>query len=80
MPSGLPANRSPEQIRSSIEATREELAFSVNDLRSKVNEIADWRRHLIENRQAALVGAAVAGFVIGGGVAATFSLFRRRGK
>ena len=80
MASGVPADRSPEQIRSSIEATRQELAFSVNDLRSKVNEIADWRRHLIENRQAALVGAAVAGFVIGGGVAATFSLFRRRGK
>ena len=31
-----------------------------------------------ENRNAALVGAAVAGFVIGGGVAATFSLFSRR--
>ena len=78
MASRLPAKRSPEQIRSSIEATREELAFSVNDLRSKVAEIADWRRHLIENRQTALVGAAVAGFVIGGGVAATFSLLRRR--
>ena len=75
---GLPANRSPEQIRSSIEATRQDLAFSVNDLRSKVTEIADWRRHLIENRDAALAGAAVAGFVIGGGVAATFSLLRRR--
>ncbi|MDQ4071948.1 MAG: DUF3618 domain-containing protein [Actinomycetota bacterium] len=78
MASGVPANRSPEQIRSSIEATREELAFSVNDLRSKVTEIADWRRHLIENREPALVGAAIAGFVLGGGVAATFSLFRRR--
>ena len=78
MPTGLPANRSPEQIRSSIEATRAELAFSVNDLRSKVTEIADWRRHLVENRQVALAGAAVAGFVIGGGVAATFSLLRRR--
>ena len=78
MASGVPADRSPEQIRSSIEATRQELAFSVNDLRSKVTEIADWRRYLIENREPALVGAAVAGFVIGGGVAATFSLFRRR--
>lgn len=77
MAAGAPANRSPEQIRSSIEETRQELAFSVNDLRSKVTEIADWRRHLVENRQPALVGAAVAGFVIGGGVAATFSLFRR---
>ncbi len=78
MASSLPANRSPEQIRSSIEATREELAFSVNDLRSKVTQLADWRRQLVDNRQAALIGAATAGFVIGGGVAATFSLLRRR--
>jgi uncharacterized protein DUF3618 len=70
--------RSPEQIRSSIEETRRELAFSVNDLRSKVTELTDWRRQLVENRQTALVGAAVAGFVIGGGIAATVSLFRRR--
>jgi hypothetical protein len=70
--------RSPEQIRTSIEETRRELAFSVNDLRSKVNELTNWRRQLIENRQAALIGAAVAGFLIGGGVAATVSLIRRR--
>lgn len=78
MPSSLPANRSPEQIRASIEETRRELAFSVNDLRSKVAEIADWRRQLSENRAAALTTAAVAGFVVGGGIAATVSLFRRR--
>lgn len=70
--------RSPEEIRLSIETTREELAFSVNDLRSKVGELTDWRRQLSEHRQTALVGAAVAGFVIGGGVAATFALLRRR--
>jgi dienelactone hydrolase len=69
--------RSPEQIRSSIEETRRELAFSVNDLRSKVAELTNWRRQLAQNRQAAVVGAAVAGFVIGGGIAATVSLFRR---
>ncbi len=70
--------RSPEQIRSSIVETRRELAFSVNDLRSKVMELTDWRRQLAQNRQAALMGAAVAGFVIGGGVAASISLIRRR--
>lgn len=74
----MPAERSPEQIRTSIEATRQELAFSVNDLRSKVGELTNWRRQLSENRQTALAGAAVAGFVIGGGLAATVSLFRRR--
>ena len=71
-------SQSPEMIRASIEETRRELSFSVNDLRSKVNEITNWRGQLVRNRKAALVGAAVAGFVIGGGVAATFSLFRRR--
>jgi hypothetical protein len=70
--------RHPEEIRRSIEATRSELAFSVNDLRSKVAQITNWRRQLAENRQAAIVGAAVAGFVIGGGVAATIGLLRRR--
>ena len=74
----MPASRSPEMIRASIEETRRELAFSVNDLRSKMTEITDWRGQLIRNRQAALVGAAVAGFVIGGGVAATLSVFSRR--
>jgi dienelactone hydrolase len=72
------AERSPTEIRSSIETTRRELAFSVNDLRSKVSVVTDWRRPLAENRQAAVVGAAVAGFVIGGGIAATVSLLRRR--
>jgi hypothetical protein len=74
----MAASRSPEIIRASIEETRRELAFSVNDLRSKMTEITDWRGQLVRNRQAALVSAAVAGFVIGGGVAATLSVFSRR--
>jgi tetrahydromethanopterin S-methyltransferase subunit B len=65
-------------IRSSIEETRRELAFSVNDLRSKVTELTNWRGQLVQNRKAALVGAAVAGFVIGGGVAATFAIVTGR--
>jgi hypothetical protein len=70
--------RSPEEIRSSLQATRTELEYSINDLQSKVRELTNWRRQLAENRRTAIVGAAVAGFLIGGGVAATFSLFRRR--
>lgn len=70
--------RSPEMIRASIEETRHELAFSVNDLRSKVAEITNWRGQLIKNRKQALIGAAVAGFVIGGGVAAGVSLITGR--
>ena len=70
--------RSPEMIRASIEETRHELAFSVNDLRSKVAEITNWRGQLIKNRKQALIGAAVAGFVIGGGIAAGVSLITGR--
>jgi hypothetical protein len=70
--------RSSQQIRAEIETTRGELGFSVNDLRTKVAELTDWRRQLSENRTPALIGAAAAGFLIGGGVAATVSLFRRR--
>jgi len=70
--------RSPDQIRDSIEATRRELAFSVNDLRTKVDEITDWRRQLAENRDAAMAGAAVLGFVVGGGVGAMIGLLKRR--
>jgi hypothetical protein len=70
--------RSPEMIKASIEETRRELAFSVNDLRSKVTELTNWRGQLIRNRKAALIGAAVAGFVIGGGVAAGVSIITGR--
>ena len=70
--------RSPAEIRTQIQETRRELAFSVNDLRSKVTAITNWRKQLADNRQTALIGAAVAGFVVGGGVAATVSLIRRR--
>jgi hypothetical protein len=70
------ANRSPAEIRASVQETRRELEFSLNDLQSKVTELTDWRRQVIENRKKVLIGAAVAGFVIGGGVAAAFSLFR----
>jgi hypothetical protein len=70
--------RSSAEIRASIEETRRELSYSVNDLQSKVKELTNWRAKLAENQQAAIIGAAVAGFVIGGGIAATIGLFRRR--
>jgi tetrahydromethanopterin S-methyltransferase subunit B len=70
--------RSSDEIRASIEETRRELSYSVTDLQSKVKELTNWRARLAENQQAAIIGAAVAGFVIGGGIAATLGLFRRR--
>lgn len=70
--------RTPEEIRTSIEATRQELHYSITDLQSKVRTLTDWRRRLSENRRNVLIGAAVSGFVIGGGIPATVGLFRRR--
>lgn len=69
--------RTPEEIRASVEATREELRYSLVDLQGKMNELSDWRASLRRNRRAAIIGAAAAGFLIGGGVAATIGLFRR---
>ena len=71
------ATRTSEEIRLSVETTRQELAFSLNDLQAKVGELTDWRRQLAAHRRQVVIGAAVAGFVIGGGVAAVFR--RRRG-
>ena len=71
------AARSPEEIRHSLEATRQELTYSLRDLQSKVAQLSDWRRPLRENRRAVLIGAGVAGFVLGGGVAALVGLVRR---
>lgn len=62
--------RSPEQIRHSIETNRRELVRAVDQLRGEVQLAADWRRHLRRHRREVLIGAAVAGFVLGGGLAA----------
>ena len=71
------ADRSPAQIRASVEETRRELEFSLNDLQSKVTQITDWRSQLQAHKREVVIGAAVAGFVVGGGIAAVFGLFRR---
>jgi hypothetical protein len=62
--------RSPQEIRASIERNRRELAGSVEDLRGRVKVLTDWRRQLNEHRTQAIVGAAVLGFVVGGGLRA----------
>ena len=71
--------RTPEEIRASIEQNRAELAVSLEKLRGEVAELTDWRGQLARYQPRAIVGAAVAGFVIGGGVAALGALvFGRR--
>lgn len=61
--------RSPEEIRASIEQHRKELASSMVVLRNEVAELADWRKQVAAHQQQLMVGAAVAGFVLGGGIA-----------
>lgn len=73
-----PATRSPEQIRASIESNRMELAHSLQRLRGEVVEVTDWRKQIVRHQKQVLIGAAVTGFVLGGGIAAIGGLFRRR--
>jgi hypothetical protein len=61
--------RSPEQIRSDMARTRDELSHSVEALRGRVAELTDWRRQIREHRRELAIGAAVVGFAIGGLVA-----------
>ena len=72
------AERSPAEIRASIEANRMELAHSLTRLRGEVAEITDWRKQIKQHQKQVLIGAAVAGFVLGGGIAGVGGLFRRR--
>jgi hypothetical protein len=57
--------RSPAEIRSSIEANRTELALSVQRLRGEVTRVTDWRAHVERHRSEITLGAAVVGLMIG---------------
>ncbi len=72
------ATRSPDEIRASIEQNRRELAVSIGTLKSEVAEATDWRKHLIAHQKNITIGAAVAGFVLTGGIAGFTGLFRRK--
>jgi hypothetical protein len=75
------ASRTPEEIRASIEENRQQLAVSLDRLRGEVVELSDWRKQLIVHQKEVLIGAGVAGFVLGGGIAAVGGLLfggRRR--
>jgi hypothetical protein len=68
------AQRSPAEIRNSIEANRQELAVSVERLRGEVTRLTDWRSHVERHRPEIIAGAAVVGLLVG------VRLFRRRGR
>jgi hypothetical protein len=78
----MSGKRSPEEIRRSIEANRADLAVSMEKLRGEVVKATDWRSQLREHKREVIIGAAVAGFVLGGGIAAFTGLLtgRRRSR
>ena len=71
----MAANRTPDEIRRSIEANRADLGLAMEKLRAEVTEVTDWRKQVRKHRKNLLIGAAVAGFVIGGGIGAVVGLF-----
>lgn len=73
------ASRSTEEIRDSIEQNRQQLGTAVEKLRVEVVRMTDWRSQLRRYEPQVLMGAGVAGFVLGGGIAALGALtFGRR--
>jgi hypothetical protein len=72
------SQRTPVEIRDSIEANRAELGLAVERLRTEVAVATDWRRQINAHKKEVLIGAAVAGFVLGGGIAGFTGIFRRR--
>ena len=46
-------------------------------LRGEVVAVADWRAQINRHRPQVIAGALVAGFVVGGGIAAVFGRRRR---
>ena len=84
MPAARTPTRTPEEIRASIEANRRELGTSLEKLRNEVVRVTDWRAQLRRHQQQVMIGAAVTGFVLGGGIAAlgalTFGRRRRKGR
>jgi hypothetical protein len=71
-------SRTPEQIRASIEENRRELGLAIERLQGEVAELTNWRKKVAEHQKQILIGAAIAGFVLGGGIAGVTGLFRRR--
>ena len=59
------AQRSPAEIRDSMEANRAELELSLQRLRGEVTQLTDWRAHVARHRREILIAAAVVGFALG---------------
>ena len=68
------ATRTPEEIRASIEQNRQELGHSLEKLRREVGVLTDWRGQIRQHQRQVMIGAGIAGFVLGGGIAALGAL------
>lgn len=76
----MAATRTPEQIRSELDAEREQLASAVEHLRGELGSAANISGKLKAKMPAVAGAAASAGFVLAGGVGATARYFARRGR
>jgi hypothetical protein len=66
----MPQQRSPQEIRASMEGNRYALERSLQKLSDQVNEATDWRKQISEHRTKAICIGAAAGFVLAGGIGA----------
>jgi hypothetical protein len=76
----MATTRTPEQIRSELDAERAELADAVDHLRGELGEAANISGKLKSKLPVVAGAAASIGFVLAGGVGATMRYFARRGR
>jgi 4-diphosphocytidyl-2C-methyl-D-erythritol kinase len=69
----MPTNgRSAEDVRRELESERNQLAGAVEDLRREVHEATDVKKRIRKNIPLATAVALGAGFLLAGGLGATF--------
>jgi hypothetical protein len=76
----MPRTRTAEEIRRDLEAERERLATSVEDLRAAIGEATDVKGKLAAKLPVVAAAALGAGFFFGGGIGATMRLLARRSR
>jgi len=72
--------RTEAEIRAAIREERQQLAESVEELRSDLGEATNLGAKLGRNLVLVAGGALAAGFVLGGGIGATVRYFLRRSR
>ncbi len=70
--------RTPAEIRDSIERNREDLGRAIERLQVEVREVTDWRKQVLAHQRELIIAAAATGFVLAGGIGGVIGLFRRR--